>query len=99
MTPQDGDILVSKPTATVEHCLSIVGGSTVETCPNHDSALRKARRLAQDRHVDVWLTEDHTHFPKIASCRLDDVVPRWGQADPQWEIGQRGTRKSPRCCC
>lgn len=49
MTPQDGDILVSKPTATIEHCLSIVGGSTVETCNG--------------------------------------------------KIGQRGTRKSPRCCC
>ena len=74
MTPQDGDILVSKPTATIEHCLSIVGGSTVETCPTHDSALTKARGLAQDRHVDVWLTEDHTHFLKIASYRLDGAV-------------------------
>lgn len=69
MTPQNGDVLVSNTSATIEHCVSIVGDSTVQRCPNHDAALTKARELAKDRHVDVWLTEDHTHFMKVASYR------------------------------
>jgi hypothetical protein len=72
MTPQTGDVLVSNPTATIEHCVTIVGESFVETCPNHDSALTKARELARSRHVDVWLTEDHTHFLKIVSYRRNN---------------------------
>lgn len=71
MTLQDGDVLVSNPSATIEHRVSIVGDSTVHTCPNHDAAVTKARELAKDRHVDVWLTEDHTHFMKVASYRRD----------------------------
>lgn len=72
MIPQAGDILVSNPTATVEHEVSIVPAPPYVMCPNHDSAVAKARELARDRHVDAWLTEDHTHFLKIASYRRDD---------------------------
>jgi hypothetical protein len=73
MTPRDGDVLVSNSTAAVEHRVSIVADSTVETCKNdHDVALTKARELAKDRHVDVWRTEDHTHFLKVAFYRRGD---------------------------
>jgi hypothetical protein len=69
MIPKDGDILVSNPTATVEHEISIVPKQPEVMCPNHDSAVRKACELASERQVDAWLTEDHTHFLKIASHR------------------------------
>jgi hypothetical protein len=72
MIPQDGDILVSKPTATIEHCVSVVGESTGEMCLNHDTALVKARELAKERHVDAWLTGNHTHFLKVASYRRNN---------------------------
>lgn len=72
MVPRGGDVLVSNPTATVEHTVSIVPAPPDLICPNHDAAIGKAHELARDRHVDVWLTEDHTHFLKIASYRMED---------------------------
>jgi hypothetical protein len=72
MVPEHGDILVSNPTATVEHVISIVPEPAEIVCPSHDVALARAREIAKDRQVDVWLTEDHTHFMKIASYRLAD---------------------------
>lgn len=71
MLPRDGDILVSNPTATVEHEISVVPAHPDVVCPNHDSAVRKAREMASERQVDAWLTEDHTHFMKIADHRAE----------------------------
>lgn len=69
MRPQTGDVLVSNPTATVEYEVSIVPAPPSIVCPNHDSALETGCALARDRQVDVWLTENHRHFLKIASHR------------------------------
>jgi hypothetical protein len=67
--PQTGDVLVSKATAKVEHEVSIVPAQAHRVCPNHDAAVADAREIAKVRHVDAWLTEDHTHYLKVASYR------------------------------
>lgn len=69
MVPKDGDVLISNPTATVEHVVSIVPDKPDICCPNQDAAVARGQDLAKDRQVDAWLTEDHTHFVKIASYR------------------------------
>jgi hypothetical protein len=72
MTPQRGDVLVSNRTATLEHDLSIVPEKPDLILPNHDSAVALAREMARDRSVDAWLTEDQTHFMKIATYRPEE---------------------------
>jgi hypothetical protein len=67
--PKDGDVLVSNPTATIEHVISIVPRAPHITCANHDRAVAEGRRLAENLKVDAWLTEDHCHFMRIASYR------------------------------
>jgi hypothetical protein len=69
MKPQNGDILVSNPTATVAYDLTTVGETASVACANHTAAVAQAKELARLRRVDAWLTEDHTHFLKIAAGR------------------------------
>jgi hypothetical protein len=69
MTPQTGDVLVSNLTATVEYDVGIVGGPVVFTGVLYAAAVARAQELATERRIDAWLTEDHTHFLKIAFCR------------------------------
>lgn len=69
MIPKDGDVLISNLTATVEHAVSIVPADPDIFCPNQDVAVTTGQDLAKERQVDAWLTEDHTHFVKIATCR------------------------------
>ena len=77
MIPVPGDVLISNPTATVEHCVTIVPGAETILSTNHDRAIARAHEIGRDRHVDVWLTEDHTHFLKLGSYRHVEahVVP------------------------
>jgi hypothetical protein len=67
--PRPGDILISNPSATVEHDISIVPEPPHVTCPNQTQAVTRARELARERQVDVWLTEDYRHFMKIITNR------------------------------
>jgi hypothetical protein len=67
--PQDGDVLVSNPTATVEYEICIVPRPPHITCPTHDRAVAEGCRLAAELGVDAWLTEDHTHFLRIGTYR------------------------------
>jgi hypothetical protein len=67
--PQDGDVLVSNPCATVEHDICIVPHPPHITCPNHDRAVATGRRLARRLKVDAWLTEDYRHFLTIGRYR------------------------------
>lgn len=76
MVPQDGDVLVSNPTARIEHDVSVVPAPRTLVCPNHAAAVAQARELAKNRRVDAWLTGDHTHFLKIASYRDEGRAPR-----------------------
>jgi hypothetical protein len=67
--PRDGDVLVSKPTAIVEHEICVVPRPPHVTCPNYNRAVAEGRRLAQQLKVDAWLTEDNCHFMRIATFR------------------------------
>ena len=67
--PQDGDVLVSNPTATVEHDIAIVPHPPHLTCPNHDRGVANARQLAEELKVDAWLTEDNRHFLLVGTNR------------------------------
>jgi len=67
--PQDGDVLVSNPTATVEHEICIVPRSPHITCANHDQAVAEGRQLAERLKVDAWLSEDNRHFLRIGTYR------------------------------
>jgi hypothetical protein len=69
IVPADGDILVSNPTATLEHEIAIVPAPPHMVCATHDEAVTWAKRLARERQVDAWLTEDLTHFLRIGSYR------------------------------
>ena len=67
--PQDGDVLVSNPTATVEHEICIVPRAPHITCANHDRAVADGLQLAEQLKVDAWLTEDHRHYLRIGMYR------------------------------
>jgi hypothetical protein len=69
MKLRNGDVLVSQISACIEHEVSVVPGPPEVVCPNHDAAIRKGREMAQQRHVDAWLTADHLHVVKIGSYR------------------------------
>jgi hypothetical protein len=76
MRPREGDVLVSRMPARVEHELSVVPQRPEWVCPNHNAAIERAQELARERRVDVWLTEDNIHVLKIASYRDDGQMPR-----------------------
>ena len=67
--PQDGDVLVSNPTATVEYEICIVPRAPHIICANHDRAVAEGRNLAEKLKVDAWLTEDNCHFMRIGTHR------------------------------
>lgn len=67
--PRIGDVLVSNRTATLEHTISVVPREPHVTCPTYKVAVEHGCELAKELHVDAWLTEDHTHYLLIASCR------------------------------
>ena len=69
---QSGDVLVSHPTAVLEHEISIVPNAPHTTSPTHDTAVSDGRSEAEALGVDAWLTEDQTHVVKIASNRPPD---------------------------
>jgi hypothetical protein len=69
--PHNGDVLVSRPTARVEHEISIVPRPPHLTCATHDQAIAQGSELAERLQVDVWLTEDHRHFLRVAAFRRD----------------------------
>lgn len=66
--PESGDVVVSNPSATVEYVVSIVPDQP-HLSSNHDTAVAKGRALAERLGVDLWLTQDHTHFVRLASFR------------------------------
>jgi hypothetical protein len=67
--PRYGDVLVSNPSATLEHEICIVPRSPRITCANHNRAVTEGRQLAEQLKVDACLTEDNCHFLRIGSFR------------------------------
>jgi hypothetical protein len=71
MNPQPGDVLVCKRLAENEHEISIVPKPAHLVGATHNLAVAKGCELAESLQVDVWLTEDHIHFLKLASHRAE----------------------------
>ena len=69
MCPQPGDILVSSLSARTDHEVSVVPSPATLVFSTYNIAVAKAQELARQGHVDLWLTEDHTHFLKLDSYR------------------------------
>jgi hypothetical protein len=67
--PRDGDVLISRATAAVEHAICIVPHPPHLACATHDRAVAEGRQLAERLKVDAWLTEDNCHFLPIATYR------------------------------
>ncbi|HEV8346324.1 MAG TPA: hypothetical protein VGQ16_07110 [Vicinamibacterales bacterium] len=66
--PETGDVVVSNPSATVDYDVIVVPHHAV-LCARHDVAVAKGQELAERLGVDLWLTQDHTHFLRLASYR------------------------------
>jgi hypothetical protein len=62
MKPQRGDILVSNRSATLDHDVSFVPEPPHLTRENRTRAVGVASRLARDRQVDLWITENLRNF-------------------------------------
>lgn len=67
--PKEGDVLISKPTAIIEHEICIVPRPPHIMCATHDRAVEEGRRLAAELKVDAWLTEDNRHFLLVGTNR------------------------------
>jgi hypothetical protein len=70
--PQMGDVLISKPTASRAHHVSVVPDAESVIQGPHDVAVAGGRDLAQRLGVDLWLAEDHIHFLRLATHRDDN---------------------------
>jgi len=73
--PRSGDVLVSKVTARVEYEVTDGTARLVSAHPNQASGMARAVELAKERKVDAWLTQDHIHFVKISSQRVESQGP------------------------
>jgi hypothetical protein len=83
MAPRRGDIVVSNRAATIEHEISVVPDPPQLAYGSQHAAVAKARDLAERLRVDAWLTEDRTHFMRIASYRLSpDTSPEQSAGCP-----------------
>jgi len=69
LVPQDGDVLVARAYASGQYSVAIVPEKPHLSCERRMRAVEGARSLARDRAVDAWLTEDLTHFMRLAHFR------------------------------
>jgi hypothetical protein len=84
MEPQRDDLVISNRRATLEYDISVVCETSELTSSSREGALAEGRRLAQALGVDLWETEDQTHFILIASYRSGEKEP-----------AVRGVRETP----
>ena len=73
--PEQGDLLVSRATATREFLVTIVPTSEIVLRGIANSAVTAGLDLAEQLGVDLWLTEDHIHFLRLASFRPQRQMP------------------------
>jgi hypothetical protein len=67
--PQNGDVVVGHPTASIEHSIRVIPDGPHGTCPTHEQAVARGRELAERLQVDAWLTEGHCHFVRMIPTR------------------------------
>lgn len=65
--------------------LSVIPGPPQRTEETYSSAVGRARDLAERQEVDVWYSDDHTHFTCISRCRRDatDMGRDDSRTDPE----------------
>ena len=73
--PEPGDLLVSRATATRDYVVTIVPASECVLRGIANSAVTAGLDLAQQLGVDLWLTEDHIHFLRLATFRPQQQRP------------------------
>lgn len=73
--PEPGDLLVSRATATRDYLVTIVPTSECVLRGIANSAVTAGLDLAQQLGVDLWLTEDHIHFLRLAAFRPQQQRP------------------------
>jgi len=74
--PETGDVVISNPSATVDYDISVVPQQSCLSA-RRDVAVAKGQELAEQLGVDLWLTQDHTHFLRLASYRDCDDKARF----------------------
>ena len=67
--PSDGDVLVARVSATQHYAVAVVPREPHLLRERRTRAIDCARALAHDRSVDAWITEDGTHFLRLATFR------------------------------
>jgi hypothetical protein len=93
--PTFGDVLVAKLNARVEHQIAFLPGPPGRVCPSEATAIAEGARLARERQVDAWLTQDHRHYLKCAchrpDCRAvtgDHRLSAWREDEPAGTHGR-----------
>lgn len=81
--PQNGDVLVSCPTATIEHSICIVPERARMTCATHDQAIASGRELAERLHVDA-----ETGRRLVAVSDLDLVRAELRESPARFVLGE-----------
>lgn len=69
LLPEPGDLLVSRPTASADYEVSVFGNGKCVTHGRGNLAIGIGRELAERLTVDLWITEDHNHFQRLAAHR------------------------------
>jgi hypothetical protein len=67
--PQAGDVLVARACATGQYSVAVVPHYPHLPYERRVRAVEEGSLLARGRSVDVWLTEDLTHFVRLAHFR------------------------------
>ena len=67
--PSEDDVLVARVSATHHYTVAVVPRDPHLTGERRTRAIECARALAHDRNVDAWITEDGTHFLRLATFR------------------------------
>ena len=73
--PEPGDLLVSRTTATTEYLVVIIPTCDCVLRGLANSVVVAGLDLAQELGVDLWLTEDHIHFLRLAAFRSERPGP------------------------
>lgn len=71
--PQEGDVLVSRPTARADNfAISVVPARTHAVAGRYGEAIASIRQFARQHAVDAWYTCDHIHFLRVARHRSEE---------------------------
>lgn len=71
--PVHGDVVISRRSASTVYELAVVPGPPQLAEETYASAVSRARDVAERQRVDVWYSDDHTHFTCISLCREEGV--------------------------